>query len=1111
MMKSKFKIEVKIDGNWRDVTQYVTPDWGTEVLIGESGCQNYEASNLTFHIVDRDLTPSVRYWFSQMASADTIPEVRVKSVYGDTEPPLTRTIFYGYVNPGCYTWEGDCITSFTAIPILSQGDRMDMLDVVKSSHPDGRYSGLAEDLTVSALRALGCQGGSQPDVIIQDFPNFGTGTPQQDSMDWNHSLREWHPSPAAELVGDFVPKPDIAIGSSDMLGWTVRYGKIFSVHMDERDGITLQEIPHGIANGVPVRIFPFHLGNASPTRWGLCVVFARKRAVYVGTPEIWQGWQAIDTFLAAGGLVASMALGNPLVSAGVMMLGEVGKGLTRKYRWEKSNRQEWQICGLLIYGIQPDGLLQQVRYYAGSPFAPSTVGYCPAFTVCYARQNTKGTAQGEIFFTRWYEVTQYWALYRAYYDTASGSVKTEGLGISLRFLDENDQKTGRPIGGMATRQRVFLVQCEGGLVVVAAWTSNGVQLVKGRVCYGVQNSPRQYIGALVNSEGGNYYVYFLVPDSKKAIKQRVPLTSDEFLPPYELVDVTLDNSTDWDGEIVNSRFCDNVGQPAENWAGVIYTQRSGNRYNYFAGVAKTIFGNSGVNIVSDYSRYPLPQGDEGTWNPPMVFRDAAQNNFIRMVVPCARLNGETWIDDWYLSSLYAVPRIHWDFAQNRMTVAEFLKYVAQSFWCYLRVLDPSPVNSASGIRVVSRHYWTPTLTGTLDKDSIEMQPKMVGVEYYDGAYSSLGSVEIRQGSVAIGKTVFPLSSPFLTPAWARNICSQIVALYPRKSGNYPFGRRVFRLNALWIVDEGNVKKPVGYEDVYRLVQISPVSGVQIYAIITSVGFRRADLTSPVTCLEYCIHPVSGKGDGVFWAVNCPDASPDWDAFNADEPSGILEMGGIELAGAQVFPSIRCEMLSTEVAPLTISTSTQGASVGLVHCDSVNHPGVLRLTLNAGRSFAAVRTCEYAFLLGGGEKYTVIFRVPAGNPIQPGIFCRGGFLREWSFGNPVGDAVYFEFSPIDNYLNCKVRVNGIEHNTITGYTISPETWYRMMILVNTDRADFYLCDENNLLLWSDWIDQPPPITSLGAGLILSNAELVLPFPAKIDADYLAVDIDRILKR
>jgi hypothetical protein len=318
------------------------------------------------------------------------------------------------------------------------------------------------------------------------------------------------------------------------------------------------------------------------------------------------------------------------------------------------------------------------------------------------------------------------------------------------------------------------------------------------------------------------------------------------------------------------------------------------------------------------------------------------------------------------------------------------------------------------------------------------------------------------------------------------------------------------LNALWIVDEGNVKKPVGYEDVYRLVQISPMSGVQIYAIITSVGFRRADLTSPVTCLEYYVHPTSGKGDGVFWAVNCPDANPQWDAFNADEPSGISEMGGIELAGAQVFPSIRCEMLSTQVAPLMVSTST-GGSVEPLGCQSSNHPGVLRLMLDSGRSFAAVRTYEGAFILGGGEKYTVIFRVPAENPMQPGIFCRGGFLREWSIEPPVGVAVYFELSLINNYLNCKILVNGNEYNTITGYTISPETWYRMMILVNTDRTNFYLCDENNLLLWSDWIDQPPPITPLGAGLILSNAGLALPFPAKIDAVYLAVDIDRVLKR
>jgi hypothetical protein len=112
-MASPFKIEVRIsDGAWEDVTGYVEAgSWGGSDVVAENGLLNYTAGNMSFQLCDKDTGIATHDWVTRLAGSTVDAEVRV------TYNATAKVIFFGYVEPGLLTWEGDCITGFTATSV----------------------------------------------------------------------------------------------------------------------------------------------------------------------------------------------------------------------------------------------------------------------------------------------------------------------------------------------------------------------------------------------------------------------------------------------------------------------------------------------------------------------------------------------------------------------------------------------------------------------------------------------------------------------------------------------------------------------------------------------------------------------------------------------------------------------------------------------------------------------------------------------------------------------------------------------------------------------------------------------------------------------------------
>lgn len=130
-----------------------------------------------------------------------------------------------------------------------------------------------------------------------------------------------------------------------------------------------------------------------------------------------------------------------------------------------------------------------------------------------------------------------------------------------------------------------------------------------------------------------------------------------------------------------------------------------------------------------------------------------------------------------------------------------------------------------------------------------------------------------------------------------------------------------------------------------------------------------------------------------------------------------------------------------------------------------HPGVLSYSShasNANSGYCFI-TEGSTFLLGGGEKTTIIFKTPAS---LTGVTRRMGFHDSASVSAPT-DGVYIKMDA--DTLTGQTINNTTGSTTATNYTVSTATWYRAVIELNADAtlAIFTLyADDSTTVLWQD---------------------------------------------
>jgi len=261
-----------------------------------------------------------------------------------------------------------------------------------------------------------------------------------------------------------------------------------------------------------------------------------------------------------------------------------------------------------------------------------------------------------------------------------------------------------------------------------------------------------------------------------------------------------------------------------------------------------------------------------------MYQDGSQNNSWRFLAVNSQNDTDYIVTDLWSTSCYEKPYIHWDFNRDRVSVGDFLTEAAKSLFCYLRLNSPDACNSADDVRIVGRWHWTPPSIGTLDKAAVHVQPKVIGVEYYEGATASINGLIINATgqTTTVGKTVLQFSGAFLTPGRAQLIADWVVAYYSRHSAALPFGRRIFAPEALHESDIAPVQS-----DLFKLAAISFLTGLSTYGLITSVGLERAPLLYPCRLLEFAASVVEGKlvGYGVVWTQDEPASNVTLPAYS----------------------------------------------------------------------------------------------------------------------------------------------------------------------------------------------------------------------------------------
>jgi len=177
-------------------------------------------------------------------------------------------------------------------------------------------------------------------------------------------------------------------------------------------------------------------------------------------------------------------------------------------------------------------------------------------------------------------------------------------------------------------------------------------------------------------------------------------------------------------------------------------------------------------------------------------------------------------------------------------------------------------------------------------------------------------------------------------------------------------------------------------------------------------------------------------------------------------------------------------ITSTIEPWVNAAIASGTFAGAA--GTAKHPGVVTLlSSTSANSGHRVNLYAEAFLLGGGEKTTGIFKVVT----CAGTTVRFGFHDTTSEAD-VNDGVYIEIA--ETTLTGKTANAGTRSTTATNYTITENTWYRFVIEVNSDATlitySIY-ADDSGTALWIDTLATNIPTGAnryCGQGIVATNS-------------------------
>jgi len=243
---------------------------------------------------------------------------------------------------------------------------------------------------------------------------------------------------------------------------------------------------------------------------------------------------------------------------------------------------------------------------------------------------------------------------------------------------------------------------------------------------------------------------------------------------------------------------------------------------------------------------------------------------------------------------------------------------------------------------------------------------------------------------------------------------------------------------------------------------------------------------------------------------------------SDKARGIYENGTVvcgadEVSGATSYISswkISQEFLTANAYVFNpflgaaISSGTASAQSG-----NAIHPGVVRLsdstTANGGYR---IMTDIAAFLISGNESAGFVFRHQAGRPTSS---YRLGFQDSTAIQTNPTDGCYFLVNStgasFNNTLTGICRSNNAQTKTATTFDLTPNTWYRGNLEINSQATmiNFSLYNDAGSLLWSDVVNSNIPTASgreTGFGVIAGETTTDAA-AAIVDLDYMVLIINR----
>ena len=170
---------------------------------------------------------------------------------------------------------------------------------------------------------------------------------------------------------------------------------------------------------------------------------------------------------------------------------------------------------------------------------------------------------------------------------------------------------------------------------------------------------------------------------------------------------------------------------------------------------------------------------------------------------------------------------------------------------------------------------------------------------------------------------------------------------------------------------------------------------------------------------------------------------------------------------QYMTPVISDFLSVDDKVYVIAALAAGGAVSDIPASEAVHPGIVRLaSVATNNTGGRIRpgTNTSAILLGGGETFSAVFRQLS---VNANVVIRIGFQDSVSATAPT-DAVYIDIQGAT--LQGTGKNNGGTTNTGTSYTVSVNTWYRIIVEVTSSSlATFYLYDVSSAaLLWSNTI-------------------------------------------